>query len=398
MIGGKGAYLKRITSHLNMRSVEVGKEVEGSSPPSVFVGSWNYPKVFAGPMITPFAGDTRIMDTPESWIPAHTSQEDIIGYRLNLVRGKHPLDVMDLDHRLVHTLQEISLSSSSIESEAVFEGVPRGTSFTGGEHTPYGPSAPLERVDIGNVTWQRDLEKVYYDTDLKAREAILDLHRKGVPFSSMQKAFSVGTMGTARGRRLVPTRWSITACDTTIADRLLSDVKNYPLIDTCQVREFSSLNNRYAALLVPTPWQYEWTEAFLHILGNEEMIFSDHEGMRGKTGYSSVGGCYYSCKMAILEALHREKRQAGVVVLREANRGYVPLGVFNVRENVRNAMLQTPREYEDLRTALLSTQNGFSLSLTRFIEESALLRKMLVERQTTLSMFSDVTRDAVSSI
>jgi hypothetical protein len=397
MIGGKGAYLKRITSQLNLRSVQVGKEVEGSSPPSVFVGSWNYPKVYAGPMITPIAGDTRIMDTPESWIPSHTSQEEIIGYRLNLVRGKHLVDVADLDHRLVHTLQEISLSSTSIDSEAVFEGVPRGTSFTGGEHTPYGPSAPLERVDIGNVSWQRDLEKVYYDTDLKAREAILDLHHRDIPFSSIQKAFSVGTIGTARGRRLVPTRWSITACDSTIANSLLSEVKTYPVIDTYQVREFTSLNNCYAVILVPTPWQYEWTEAFLQILGSEEMIFSDHEGMRGKTEYSSVGGCYYSCKMAVLEALYREKKQAGAIVLREAGRGYIPLGVFNVRENVRSAMLQTPREYEDLRTALQSTEAGFSLSLPRFIEESAMLRRLLVERQTTLSMFSGGGRDSASS-
>jgi hypothetical protein len=397
MIGGKGAYLKRITSNLNLRSVDVGKEVEGSSPPSVFVGSWNYPKVYAGPMITPIVGDTRIMDTPESWIPSQLSQEEIIGYRLNLVRGKHQVDVADLDHRLVHTLQEISLSSSSIDSDVVFEGVPRGTSFTGGEHTPYGPSAPLERVDIGNVHWHRDLEKAYYDTDLKARDAVLDLHRKEVPFSSIQKAFSVGTMGVGRGRRMVPTRWSITACDSTIADHLLKEVKTYPVIDTYQVREFSSLNNRYAVILVPTPWQYEWTEAFLHILGNEEMVFSDREGMRGKTEYSSVGGCYYSCKMAVLEALHRERKQAGAIVLREARQGYVPLGVFNVRENVRSAMREAPQIYEDLRTALQSTQPGFTLSLPRFIEESAMLRRMLMERQTTLSMFSGTGRDMVPS-
>ncbi len=197
---------------------------------------------------------------------------------------------------------------------------------------------------------------------------------------------------------MVPTRWSITACDSTIADHLLSRVKTHPVIDTCQVREFSSLNNRYVVILVPTPWQYEWTEAFLHILGNEEMVFSDREGMRGKSEYSSVGGCYYSCKMAVLEALYREKKQAGAIVLREARHGYVPLGVFNVRENVRSAMLQVPREYEDLPTALQSTQPGFSLSLTRFIEESAMLQRMLREQQTTLSMFAGTGGDAVPSV
>jgi len=32
--------------------------LEGSSPPSVFVGRFNYPKVFVGPMIPPQHGDT----------------------------------------------------------------------------------------------------------------------------------------------------------------------------------------------------------------------------------------------------------------------------------------------------------------------------------------------------
>ncbi len=53
-------------------------------------------------------------------------------------------------------------------------------------------------------------------------------------------------------------------------------------------------------------------------MGNEELIFSDFENNGGKKGYSRVGGCYYSCKMAVLEALEREKKQAGAIILREA--------------------------------------------------------------------------------
>lgn len=140
-------------------------------------------------------------------------------------------------------------------------------------------------------------------------------------------------------------------------------------------------------MLMPTGWQYEWMEAFLHILGNEEMIFADHEGHRGKIGYSSVGGCYYSCKMAVLEGLARERKQAGAIILREASSGYVPLGVFNVRENVRNAMLQTPVEFEDIKTALNYCSQKLTLPISRFIEQSMLLRKMLKGRQMTLDGF-----------
>jgi len=210
----------------------------------------------------------------------------------------------------------------------------------------------------------------------------------GLPFSSIEKAFSLGSFGIGKRRRLVPTRWAITACDSTLASRLLHKVREYEPIDCCQVREFSSLNNYYAVLLLPTAWQYEWMEAFLHILGHEELIFSDYESIGGKKGYSRVGGCYYSCKMAVLEALAREKKQAGAIILREAYPGYVPLGVFNVRENVRNAMLQPAQEFESMKAALLHVSNKLELPLRRFIEQSDLLREQLKSRQTTLSCFS----------
>src|SRR5512136_1384986 len=380
----KGTYLRQLTaSTVQMRSAPVNKEIAGSSPPSVFIGSWNYPDVYAGPMVTAAHGNTSLMDTPESWIPENKTQEEIIRYRLNLIRGKQQVNAAELGTRFIEKLQDISLSDTSVESDVAFSSTPTGTTFSE-EHTPFGPSAPLERFEIEEGRWDRDLEKVFYDTDMKAADAVTDLHRKGLLFSSIQKAFSVGAMGFGRNRHLVPTRWAITACDTTIGDHLLSEVRNCPVIDTWRVHEFSSLHNHYAAILMPTDWQYEWSEAFLHVLGNEELVFSDHEGRKKKTAYSPLGGCYYSCKMAVLEALAREKKQAGAIILREALHGYVPMGVFNVRENVRNAMNQPATEFEDIRSVLAHIGNRFTLPVRRFIEEGELLRAMTRGRQCTL--------------
>ena len=386
MIKGKRAYLKKLTSSLNVKSVDVGREIDGSTPPSVFIGSWNYPKVYAGPMIAPLQGDISIMDKPESWISEHKTQEEIIGYRMNLVRGKQTIGIQDLDNSFIEKLQEISLSAKSINSEAEFGSRPKGLSFTD-ESAPHGPSALIEKFDIDSVKWDRELEKVYYDTDFKAAEAVLSLHDKDLPFSNIQKAFSVGTMGIGKNRRLVPTRWSITACDTIIADNLLKEVRNYDILDTYRVYEFQSLNNYYAVLFIPTEWQYEWIEAFLHVLGREELIFADYELNSGKKEYSSVGGCYYTSKMAVLEALAQEKKQAGAIVLREAYDDYVPLGVFNVRENVRKAVNEIPREFEDLKTALSYIESKLQLSMDKFKEKSTLLQDIIKSRQTTLDGF-----------
>ena len=382
----KNAYLEKLTERIKMSSVDVGKDLDGSTPPSVFIGRWSYPKVYAGPMMVPQLGDTYIMDSPEQWIANNKSQEDIITYRMNLVRGKQLIDIKDVENPFVEKLQDISLASKSIDSEATFGSKPVGASFNE-EITPHGPSAIIEKFDIDAVRWDKQLEKSFYDTDLKARDAVMNLHNKDVPFSAMQKAFSVGAFGLKKNRKLVPTRWSITACDSTIADNLLKEVRHYPIMDTHRVYEFSSLNNYYAIILTPTEWQYEWFEAFIKVLGGEEMMFSDYETNSNKTEYSCVGGCYYSAKMAVLDKLAKLKLQSGVIILREAYSGYIPLGVFNVRENIKVAMNGDYKEFESLKEALVYCGTKLQIPISKYVKQSNLLKELLHSKQTTLDNF-----------
>jgi len=382
----KNAYLAKLTEKIQMKSVEVGKDLDGSTPPSVFIGRWSYPKVYAGPMMVGQSGDTAIMDSPESWIGENKTQEDIIAYRMNLVRGKQLIGIKDLENPFVEKLQDISLASKSIDSEATFDSKPSGAMFNE-ESMPHGPSALIEKFDIDAVKWDKQLEKSFYDTDLKASEAVMNLHDKDVPFSAMQKAFSVGAFGLKNNRKLVPTRWSITACDSTIADNLLKQVRRYDILDTYRVYEFSSLKNYYAIILTPTEWQYEWFEAFIKILGKEEMIFSDYETNTDKTEYSCVGGCYYTAKMAVLDKLNQIKRQSGLIILREAYSGYVPLGVFNVRENIKYAMNGPYKEFETLKDAVAYCSTKLQIPISKYVKQSNLLNELLHSQQTTLDSF-----------
>ena len=381
------AYLEDITTRNRFGSVNLKKDLEGSSPPSVFIGRHGYPHVQAGPMLALERGDTSIMDSPESWIPSGKTQENIISYRLGLIRGKKKVRIDSVEDPLVEKIREISMSESSIESEINFNKRPRGASFSE-ERPAHGPSGEMEGFRIDNTKWNPHLEKVFHDTDLNANEAVKDLHRKGVPFSSIQKAFSTGTMGTGKRRKLVPTRWSITAADSIIGNGLLDEVRYFDPIDTFRLYEFRSLHNYYSVILTPTPWQYEWMEAFLKIRGNEEMLFSDHELLTGKREYSSVGGCFYSCRMAVLEALAGERKQAGAIILREAYRGYVPLGVFNVRENVRNAMKTSYTEFHDMKSILTQISSTLHLPLSRYESQSRILKEILRTRQSRLDDFN----------
>ena len=117
------------------------------------------------------------------------------------------------------------------------------------------------------------------------------------------------------------------------------------------------------------------------------MIFSDYEHNKGKKEYSRVGGCYYTAKMAILEQFERDKKQAGCFVFREANEEYIPLGVFNVRENIRHAVSQNPKEFETLQNALDYIDSKLTLTIQDFRNADNLINEVIQGRQTTLDMY-----------
>ncbi len=375
MIKGKAAYLNRLYSKMQFKSVEVGESISGASPPAIFVGKWNYPKVFVGPMIPPVHGNTQIMDTPEEWLSGGKTIQDVINFRLNLVRGKELVNVNDVNTKPVRSLQEIALAKNSPEMDAEFKKKPRGVFFHE-DIQPFGPSALLKGFKLNeNVHWDMQMEKAYYDTDLKARDAVIGLYEKGLMVTAIQKALSIGTFGMEKNRKMVPTRWSITAVDDTVSLHMLESVKAYPVIDHYQLYEVKVFNNYFAILLTPTAWQYEFLEAFIKVMGNERILFSDWESYKGRKEYASIGGCYYSTRLAVLEKLEEMKTQAGVIVFRESYPGYIPTGVWLVRESVRESLRSKPLQFWDMESALKCVSRKLWLPFHRYRQKSALLRQ-----------------------
>lgn len=380
MIGGKLSYLNRLYSRAQWRTVEYSDHLEGASPPSVFIGRHGYPKVFVGPLMTATHGDVSEFDTPELWIRNKTAA-DIINFRMQLVRGKYPVKIKGEASSAAQTVREMALAEKQLDVEAEFTKRPRGR-FVHEDVQPFGPSAPLKEFTVGNFRMNQRMEKAYHDTDLLARDAVLYLYHKGLYVSAIQKAFSTGAFGMAKNRRFVPTRWSITAVDDTLSKHLLVQIRNYPTIDEYRVYETEHLNNKFVVICMPTHWQYETMEAFFpQVIGDHLELYSDCEGYGGKKEYAQIGGCYYAARLAVAEQLEREQRQAGAVVLRECYAGYVPLGVFNVRENMRDAMSSTPLQFESLHQALAHAGTRLRVPVQRWIRNSTLLRSLFVQKK-----------------
>ncbi|TRZ87816.1 MAG: hypothetical protein D4R88_08805 [Methanosarcinales archaeon] len=370
------AKVKPLTDSLN---------IDGSSPPGVFVGRIGYPYVSIGPLIPPLHGDTTLLDTPEMWLGK--SIDDIVDFRSQLVRGKHLVHIRDLEgNRIIEATREMALCTSPIDVEAEFLKKPSARLVLDDEVQPFGPTAPLKKIDVGNTKFDQRMEKANNDTDLLAKDAVLGLYKDGTLVSSIQKAFSVGSFGEGKARRFVPTRWSITAVDSMIGANLMEKMKDFPLINEYLVFESWQLDNRFLVLMMPKPWSYELIEAWYpntvwNPFGKDVAIMSSSEGYEGRTTYAEIGGCYYAARLAVNEYLVKEKRQARVVILREAHPGYImPVGVWNVRENVRAALLNAPRKCASMNEAFEYISTRLVIPKERWIKESAILKETLFQR------------------
>ncbi|MGC8939579.1 MAG: Nre family DNA repair protein [Candidatus Bathyarchaeia archaeon] len=365
------------------------EDIAGASPPSVFVGRIGYPYVYAGPLVPPVREDTSLYDLPEFWFGKPI--DDIVGFRSLLVRGKYRVHVQKFEDagKIIEKTRELALAVNPVDVELMLKKKPRGFILLDDEVQPFGPSAPIQNMLVSNTRWDHQIEKAYYDTDLRAADAVTELYSKGVLVTKIQRAFSVGAFGVKRNRRLVPTRWSITAVDSILSKQLMNKVKTFPEISEYRVYESRYLDNIFEVLMIPGSWSYEAIEAWYpgtvwNPNGRSVVMYSDWEDYDGRTTYAEIGGCYYAARLAVCEQLAKEQRQATVIVLREAHPGYImPVGVWQVRENVRNAMRQKPYTVKTLDEALKFVANKFQIPIQKWIMRSELLKNVLFQKRIT---------------
>jgi len=352
--------------------------LSGSSPPSVFVGSYNYPQVFVGPMVPPIHGDTSLLDTPEKWIGK--SLEDIVNFRLNLIRGIQKISIHTTEGKYIEDLQEVTMSSKPIDSDLEFCKTTSNISLDG-ESPPFGPIGEIKSAKFSNSTTSKNIEKVFYDKDLIAKDAIVNLYNSGIDVSRIQKCFSMGMLG--KKRKLVPTKWSITATDDVISKSLTDEILHFNLIDSHQVFYFEHLGNSYSVILFPHRWIYEMIEAWYSngILG----FGSDHEDARGITHSPAIAGAYFAAKLSIVEYLYKNKIQSGAIILREIKPEYaIPVGVWQVREGIREAMKKKPCIADNFDHALALASKRMSVSKSEWISHADIGNLI---RQKTISDF-----------
>ena len=366
--------------------------IDGSSPPSIFVGRYGYPKVRIGPMIPPLHGDTTILDRTELW--TGKSIEEIANYRLSLVLGTINVNVHDISSsRYLENMQELAMSERPAEAEATFEKRPVADAHMqkelrlDHEATPFGPAAPLRGFNVSSLSADQRIETAYYDTDLRAAEAMMELYRRSVEISIIQRVLSMGMLGVKKKRKLVPTRWSVSATDDIISSMLVKEIGMNPTIDLFEVTRYSHLANYYSIILIPNDrWIFEMIESWFTSRG-QVATGADNEDERGLNHNPTIAGAYFAARLAVAEHLARRHKKAGAIVLREIHPNYVmPLGVWQIREGVREALKNPPQKFERFDHAMSFACSYMSVSDNEMVQKSRLWKSF--KSQTKISDFA----------
>jgi hypothetical protein len=368
------------------------KELSGASPPSIFVGHHGYPKIKVGPMIPPLHGDTTIFDSPEKWLGKNI--EEIANYRLSLVRGVYNTDVHKTFGRQIESLQELAMTNRSTESEIVFEKVPimdieqkKNLSFDTDANSPYGLIAPLKTFKTSSsLSVDKRLENAFYDKDLIAKESIINLYHQGVEISKINRIFSMGMLGLQKKRKLVPTRWSISATDDIISTNLTKEIENNSSIELFEVYQHHHLGNYYSIILIPyNSWIFEMQEGWIDNNGNISMGI-DYENESKLNHHPSIAGSFFAARVSVSEHLNKIKKKAAVLILREIHPEYVmPVGVWQIREGIREALRSPITKFQSFENALSFASTFMSISNKEWIKNSKIYNNVI--KQNRISDF-----------
>jgi hypothetical protein len=365
----------------------------GNSPPEVFVGRYNYPNIQAG-ILSPdgFEEETDSFTLPEIWHEKKFSIEQILTNRSKLVYGKFKTQIKQPKNPnyFLRLMQEIGMCYKPVSTEFFLRKPPART-FEINKYSPViGNPAPLQYARLEeNPKIKQKVDYLVSDTDSKAVNSILELYNSSIEISNINKILSVGLLGLKTQRRLVPTRWSITAVDDTISKNLLEKIRHYPEISEILVFNSEYNGNHYEILLLPDKFSFEVLEAemkgSLWNNAKEVSITQDYEFFNGRKTYAyEVTGAYYANRLGLCEYLERIKHQATAIFFREVTPDYyAPLGVGILREITRAAFQKNPEKFSTFQEAFNQMQSRIHIPIKTFISKSILLREF--GKQTRLN-------------
>ncbi len=369
---------ERILQHALFKAKPLtGQQKFTGTAPAPFVGKFGYPYVNVG-ILAPqkHDEDAWVYDAPRHWAQQNMGIADVAAFRASLVNSRFTSNVKQPD-KLVEIAQDVAMSAKPVDIDVELEKKPNLNLQTDRWVAPMGPQAKLKKLQLAsNPRIPTRVQKFYDDTDALASEAVVNLYDHSLDENALSRMLSVGIFG--KQRKLVPTRWSITATDDILGKNFLEKVREQPIGEYAAY--FGSfLGNYYLLLFFPEQWSYELFE--MYVKPGVLEYSTDHEEFADRKNYAEqCAGGYYTVRMAIAEHLMQQKRQNSVLALRFITDEYVlPLGVWVTREATRKALAGKPITFASkelmMNYAQLVAKKKFGLDITQILQKSKIMKE-----------------------
>lgn len=298
------------------------RELEAPSPPHYLVSWRGYPRVSVGPSLS-------LRDVPGEAFDMQL--EDFVARRANQLRAYQV--------KGIRNAEEESLSVDPVRFSARLKSLPSSR-----RPSTHGLQAPADRLTVEDgVKVPGKVYSIVDSHDLKAQGALRELQDYG--FDYMVRALSTGNLGLPSQRKMVPTRWAITAVDSTLAKDYFGEIRGKRQVTDYELYRMDHWDNHFWVVLAPWSWGFEMLEQW-H--GGD--VIRDWEYGRLKKSYAkNITGAYYAARLEVLKHLAGRGRLAACLVVRQIGRDYVyPVGVWHIRDAVRRALEGRPEKFSSL--------------------------------------------------
>lgn len=375
-------------------AIESAKDFIGTSPPSIFIGRHDYPRVFVGVLSPPVHLDRAVaakLDSPEQWYASRATIEQILNFRGQMIYSRFRSPVKRPSGKLVESTQEIAMVKKPVDVEVELKKHPKFNMRFDSWAKPIGNPAPIKKIQLTeNPPIERKVDYMVSDMDIKAQGAVAQLYKYRIPVSRIQKIFSAGLLGVRFQRKFVPTRWGITAVDDILSKNIIERVKHHQQLGEIRLFSNAYLGNYYEILLLPGAYEYELVEAW-DLDSSYPKIGSDYERYWLRKKYAThTHGAFYSGRLAVGEYLDKIKRQAAVLIVREVRpEYYAPMGIWQLRETVRGAFNKPFERFDTIEQAINRICSRMIVG-RKWIRKSELLKNL--KEQTRIKQFLKIQK------
>lgn len=386
--------IKKITeAKFKVRDLSKISLIESISPPSVFIGSkLSYPEVSIG-ILSPLEKDENswIYDNAKYWAENDFGIEKILHLRNNLLNSRFKAKVTDvrINKKLLDLTKDLAVASKQVDVEIELKSRVNLDRNKDRVLTPLGMNADLEKMKIiGNVHIEKKVEKVIND-EIKAYEGMKTLYSENTDEYFLSKLLSVGSLGLKKDRKIVPTRWSITATDDLLGKQLLERIRDCPQIENYELSYGEFLGNQYLIMMLPNLWSFELFEIYFPKSSwnpsSEIKASTDMEGFKGRTEYAfNTAGGYYATRFPILKYLDSIKKQASVIAIRLETPSYwASLGVWVVRESIKKSLKKRigfSSKKELIEAAKNISNTEYKFDVEPILKKSKLLKEIKIQK------------------